>query len=714
MLYLYIHLNIFNYLTMKVSGRSIKSRLEIKPSFKYFLLLSLSFFVGINAVCGSQQKIDSLIKVIKTTKVDTVKIKSLYYISDAYCDSAPRKSFKYAQQSLELSKLIDYKQGMSFSFNAIGRAYYNLGNFDSARICFEKRKELTSSLGDSLGLAGAYDNIGIIYIHSGEYDKALELRKKAIDIYKDHNKKSLVASGYTWIGSIYKSQSKFPEALEYYLEALKIYEDEKDSVTIGFPLLDISSIYRQTNQYELAKQYSHKATKAFQKANNKLAEGVCLYRLSLIYHSEENYKKAIELLLEAKSIFEKINNNYFLNLTKAQLGSSYRYMGDFENAMIFFKEATPYFEQAGDKNLLASLIQNTGTVYLARKEYMKALEFMKRSDELYKELENVISMKAISVNFINIYAHLNMPDSAMKYTERYMELSDSIYNKQNSEAIAEMQTKYETEKKEKEILTLSIENEKEKRKRNLYALSFGIFVLFVILLFLYLNNKKKKNDAILKLQISENDMKALRSQLNPHFMFNCLHSIQSLVNKNQTEIANKYIEDFASLTRLILENSPKSEILLSQEIDILTLFMELEKLSFQKPFEYSVDINSEINPNITYIPPLILQPFAENSIKHGFQNLNITGEIKIIVDKTPTNLIVNIEDNGTGRKLNPEQSLLKPEKNSMGLNIIRERLELISKTKDIKSSFLIEDIVDTTGKPIGTRVKIILPFELAE
>ena len=685
-------------------------------------ILSLFLFTsGITNSFSQQQNIDSLISVLRTTTLDTSKVKVLYKLSDAYTDTKPDKAIEYANQGLSLSKRIDFKKGQSICLNALGLAYYEFGKFDTALVYFENRYEIVSKLKDSLGIAETYDNMGVIYIHFGKTEKAIELRTKANKIYTSLNKKNNLASGYTWIGTIYKEKGEYSIALNFYLKALKIYEEEKNENDIGYPLLNISSVFRYLKQYDQAKRYALDAKTKFSKAKYLKGVGVSLYRLALIYDEEKDYVHTINSLTEAKKIFKEIQDTYFQNLVNLMLGTTHHSMGHNELALNYFNDVLPIALQIGDKELTSTVFQNIGTVYSDRGEFLKALEYMHKSEKILIGIKDNKSLQEISVNFIELYSRINKPDSVVKYLQIYQQLTDTIFSQQNSKSIAEMQTKYDTEKKDKEIAYLNLQAEK-KNNNNLILIS-GFVVLLIISLLGFINfrNKKEKEKAVLNQRAAElsrksteNHLKALRSQMNPHFIFNCVDSIGRLLDEAKIKESKISLLNFSNLTRTVLENSMKSRIPLDEEVDTLKIYMELENVRFRNPFTFSILIQSEIDAKTTLIPPLILQPFVENSIKHGFRNPEKSGNITIEVRRENEYLVCIVEDNGVGRN---QTMNLKPisgfKKESIGVKLTEERLLLINELKNTKSYFLIDDLEDSFNNPGGTRVKMFLPYELS-
>ncbi|MEP6675530.1 MAG: histidine kinase [Ferruginibacter sp.] len=213
-------------------------------------------------------------------------------------------------------------------------------------------------------------------------------------------------------------------------------------------------------------------------------------------------------------------------------------------------------------------------------------------------------------------------------------------------------------------------------------------------------------------EINELRMRALRSQLNPHFIFNALNSIQYFVMDNNTIEASKYLSKFAKLFRLVLDNSEASLVPLQKEIDLLTYYIELEALRFNNNFTYHFEVGDTLNKETDLMPPMMLQPHIENAILHGLSMKKTGGFIILRFKKTGSQTLqCEIEDNGMGRKA---AAVIKQEKfkthESKGLLIIEKRMELVSAQYNVKASYRIEDIYDSNGNAAGTRVTVILPL----
>ena len=205
-------------------------------------------------------------------------------------------------------------------------------------------------------------------------------------------------------------------------------------------------------------------------------------------------------------------------------------------------------------------------------------------------------------------------------------------------------------------------------------------------------------------------MKALKAQMNPHFIFNCMNSINSYILENDKKMASDYLTKFSTLIRLILENSDKQNINLADELAMLETYMQLEQNRLDNKFDYHITVDPFIKTIAFEIPSLILQPFVENAIWHGLAHKKERGKINISIHKNSTGLICIIEDNGIGRS---KASVLKQEQlikhQSMGMKVTEDRLKLLNQLNMERPSVTIIDLFDEKHQPSGTRVEITIP-----
>lgn len=243
----------------------------------------------------------------------------------------------------------------------------------------------------------------------------------------------------------------------------------------------------------------------------------------------------------------------------------------------------------------------------------------------------------------------------------------------------------------------------------------GLIVLSVYVMFrIRLKNIKRtqKMEYDRKVEMSKIELKALRSQMNPHFIFNSLNSIQHYIFNSKSDEAIKYLNKFARLVRIILNNSDKPTVTVAEDIEALRLYLELEQMRFDNKFEYKIELDGSVDEDYDVMPPLLMQPYVENAILHGLNPKQGKGFLNIHIS-TENNLIVcAIEDNGIGRKKAAEIKRTMPgnKHKSLGMKITEDRLKILNELHRSKLNIEIEDLEDASGNSQGTRVVIYIPI----
>ncbi len=242
-------------------------------------------------------------------------------------------------------------------------------------------------------------------------------------------------------------------------------------------------------------------------------------------------------------------------------------------------------------------------------------------------------------------------------------------------------------------------------KSTLFYVLIGLLIIaIVVFVNWYLLKREQKEDQLLN-RIRDAEMVALRSQMNPHFMFNTLNSINSYIIQNKTKDASKYLTSFSKLMRNILDNSKHKFITLDKEIQTLRLYIELESVRLEHFFDYKISTDKNVNTDTTMIPPLVIQPFVENAIWHGLRNKKQDGLISIHISLSDdSTFVINIEDNGIGRKKSAELKTNRTGHKSYGVDITKDRLKMVNPENKVE----IIDLYDNQKNPLGTKVVLTL------
>jgi tetratricopeptide (TPR) repeat protein len=387
-----------------------------------------------------------------------------------------------------------------------------------------------------------------------------------------------------------------------------------------------------------------------------------------------------------------------------------------DDALEYSKEYLKLSEEIGDMEGVATAHISLGIDYLNLKRYKEALSHLEVGLKLGADSENELVLKSAYEGLKKAYAEVGNYKMAYNFALLYQQANDTIFNQNSSRQIAEMQTKYETEKKEQQIILLEKDSviqqaslENQKLIRNAGIASFFILAFVVGLVFNRYKLKQENDRNLLEKNVAQTENQLLRAQMNPHFIFNSLNSIQSYVADHKSGLGQEYLADFAILMRIILENSSKEFVSLSTELESLGLYMKLEQLRFEGKFEYTIQVDPEVEQDLIEIPPMIIQPFVENAILHGVMNKTEKGRIDVSITETSNQLVCVVTDDGIGRAASAQLGRKKKHK-SMGLDVTKNRIKLLTEELGVSGGVDIEDLNDDNGQSCGTSVKITIPI----
>ncbi len=261
-----------------------------------------------------------------------------------------------------------------------------------------------------------------------------------------------------------------------------------------------------------------------------------------------------------------------------------------------------------------------------------------------------------------------------------------------------------------------LNREEDQVQRTLLFALIPVVVAFSFIVFIFYRAKResffKQKEAEFNFNKSELELKALRAQINPHFIFNCLNSIHHYMHGNDVPKAGEYLVKFSQLIRHVLETSSYRMIPLADDLQALKLYMQLEQLRMDHAFDFEITTEADIDIHAVQVPPLLIQPFVENSIWHGLNNRGRDGKISISIKRDENMLRCIIEDNGREGGLKESYDLSNTvKKTSMGMALIHERLQVVNQLYQVKAQYTLAEIVNDKQQKVGKRVTLLLPFE---
>jgi LytS/YehU family sensor histidine kinase len=509
-----------------------------------------------------------------------------------------------------------------------------------------------------------------------------------------------------------------------------------DTESYSNALQQIARIYASIGDHPTAINYYNQVFNFKLQHSNQSDSRVCL-EIGESYMQLKKFDSALlffnrnivftNLAVKDSVVKKPIIENGLLKRSEAFLA-----LKQYDSALAISLACAAYFKSVANASKLMEALLVAGNAYKGKKDFKKVLLTAK---ELVQTgaLNKVVWFNKDAFGLLAAaYHNLHRYDSAYLYLDASNRLRDSLFTTNNYNNIAFFKAMTSNQAAETKISMLNESNRFRQQRLNILIASLVCFVIIGFIVFRNVRLKRKneankrllaenelqiqrleseKKQASLQRRAGELEMQALRAQMNPHFIFNCLNAINHFVLKNETEAASAYLTKFSRLIRMVLENSTHKNILLEDELATLRLYIELEQVRFNKRFKYSISIDRDIDTESIVIPPLLLQPFVENAIWHGLMHKDEEGLLTIDLAIQNSLLYCTITDNGVGRENSSTESFDGPKK-SMGMQLTANRLKMLD--HEGRGVFTVIDLKDANNKPNGTKVIIKIPVNQSE
>ena len=564
----------------------------------------------------------------------------------------------------------------------------------------------------------AKNALGIIYRNISLYEKAINAHIEARNLAQKAENKELEIISLNMLGVAYRRMDLVKPALDYHKKALDIANSIKNpSNTIKHSIAvsqnSMGNIYLAINQYDLAIGQFNKSLKYEKVSNNKLGLAINYQNIGYAKEAKGQLEEALKDYETSLNYNNEIDSEIGRVICYNSIGKIYIKQGKLQEALSIIKEALNKALTIGDQYYIASSYNLLGWTQIELNNIETAEKNINKALILGQQYNLKSNIAEAYKHLSKIYEKKKSYKLAMTFYKNHIDYKESISNERNLQYVNDVIVQYENEIKNSQIKSLAYENElvKSKLERNQRIFWFtltSLITLAIIIVSLYRNHQLQHEKQILTL---EQDM--LRNQMNPHFIFNTLNSIKLYIINNEKENAVYYLNKFSKLIRKILVASTEKEISLEEELNTMKLYMNIENIRFSNEINFKIKINDNINISKIKVPSMVLQPFLENAIWHGLSAKKGHKEICIKVDKKLDNHItISIRDNGIGRKASTEINNKKSlKRKSMGIDLIKARLENFSSNFENKCRLYIKDIMDEKGNPLGTKVIINIPTQ---
>ncbi len=638
---------------------------------KLFILISF-ITISFNIYAQTEKlSLEEKLQLVVTNKYETYK-------------KINRELRKYKKDTNNIKEMIlffsksNYFIGKSYAENMLGIKYRNYSLYQKAITIHKQALKTAININNTEFQVFSLNMLGVVYRRLDANRTALDYSQEALEIAEKVNNpneglKRGIAIAHNSMGNIYLLLKQYNLAIAQFKQSQLIEKEINNSLGLAINYQNIGYAKEAMGEIDEALKYFNKSFEINEKRNNELGKVICNSSIANIYIKQYKLKKALNLINKNLPVVEKLGNKYYHAYELLNLGIVQTKLNNFAIA---------------EKNLFKGL--------KIAKEY------------------NLISAISDAYNGLSeFYEQKNDYQKSLKYYKLAEEYDEKISNERNSQYVNDLIIKYDSEKKNNEIKNLAKQNQIAQlqitKNRNLWIASLSLLLLSgFIVYFMNKNQGLRHEKALVKLEQT-----ALRSQMNPHFIFNSLNSIKLYIIDNEKENAVYYLNKFSKLIRKILAATKEKETTLDDEIETMKLYINIENIRFENSINSKFIIDKNLNINTIKIPSLILQPFIENAIWHGLSSKKGDKSILLTFKKESNSyLIITIEDNGIGRKKSSEIKKNKIHKReSIGIQLTEDRLENFAKSfnNDFDINFI--DLFNKENKPKGTKVILKIPLK---
>lgn len=729
-----------------------KGLIQSLRHFNWFLLLFVLFFQG--AAQAQTKKIDSLKTALNNhLESDTTQVMLYYYLAFEHFRTDMEISNNYLQKAEDLSDSLNFKGGKARVLYLKGILENTKSEYGKSLDYFQQSLDYYRSINDKAGIASIYTAFGITHSDLSQYDKAIEAYTKATEIYEVLKDTTELITCLINSGNTYSESGNLNNAISNYTRALKLSEDSRDEDGISYVQTNLGVVYKKQGNYPLAIDYLNKALEFDMKTNDLLGRALKLHELGEVYNSLNDNEKSLRYHEQSLDYSTKIGNKRLIAMNEASIGNIFKdekaYSKALENyqrsletsrqienvrhtaicynniaevnlllnkpaqARTNFLEARDICVKTNNRDILPTSLLGIAETYVFEKKYQEALGFVNEGKQIAEELELLENQKKAAGLLSIIYENTHLYKKALESHQQFKALNDSLFNKENIEKITQIEYEYKYKqaldsanirelKLTKTVLATS--QDLARSNQNLLWAIIGILLVSILLgsmiFYQKFNTIKVKNQNIIT------EQKLLRSQMNPHFVFNSLSVLQGMILNKEEKKSVNYLAKFSRLLRITLENSRDKMVLLSQELTAVENYMALQNLE-NDAYEFSITIDEGIDGSLFKIPPMLIQPFIENAIEHAFAKQTKDRKIDMHLKYANQELICVIMDNGIG--INSQKEKNGNGKKSLATQITSERLKILSTYFKMKGSVAIEDRTKYNEK--GTVVTLVLPHE---
>ncbi|MBI9069758.1 MAG: histidine kinase [Salinivirgaceae bacterium] len=562
----------------------------------------------------------------------------------------------------------------------------------------KKSEKLIFPVGQMLAL----DRIGLQHRYNEFYDSAIYYHNRSLAFALQMKDSTQLYYNYNNLAQVYRMQDLCVQAISYFHEALKISNAVGNLKSSSYTMNSLGATYVVQKDYEQAMHYFNASAQIAIKRSDKRTLAYNYGSIGEVFLFQNQNDSAMHYAIESEKLIIELGSTRGLAVAKHLVGQAHFALNHLNEAEKYFNLALTYHIKDNNMRYQALCYAYLGKIKLGQHKTDSAEWFLQKAKNFAKTIHSHENLILINNSLFELYKQTNQWKKAVASLQESYSYQDSILNIANAKEIQSLEIAYKTEQKEQKIKLLSAENLiKNQRIKMGFALIIALIISIILGVSMHFLRKKQ---AILKQDKLRQQL--MLSQMSPHFIFNALGSIQNYMYKNDAKKAISYLACFASLTRSILNNSSAEYISLEEEVETLKNYLELEKMRMKTSFNFHINLPDEIEKEFIQIPPMMLQPFVENAIKHGLNNIDYPGELILNISELKDQIKVEIRDNGIG--INKASKIADPNHKSKATEIFKQRLALLKRKYRNIPDPKTQDL--SIENKTGTKVLIYLPI----
>jgi sensor histidine kinase YesM len=709
----------------------------------YFVTISL-LCLFYDCVYAQRTKIDSLKKSLPflndTSKVDCLNVLSLVY---SYLNTDTSKA--YAEKAFANASAINYLKGKVAALNNEARiAGHGFHNYSIQQKISLQTISLCAGINDETILMEANMNLALSLFCQCLFNQSEKVLQTIIGLSNKNGDRKLAGESWAVLACIKFETGDYEQSFNFFNQSLGLFKSTNDAYNTSIVLAKLGDLYRLSGDQKTALNF-YTQSLSYPKGPSLIWHPLAdlgdtyyaIQSIDSVSTDQDDYAQTI------KSLTVKSN---FLLYSNISLAERYITNKKYSKAIVLLRDELKNSIAHQENNQTMRLLLDLGRAYESMKNFPLALYYTKallRNADQHKQKQYLRDGYKL---LYMVYQQQYRTDSAYKYYRSYIDMKDSVAVDEFGKKLALYKAAKENERKQSQITLLSNEktiNLQQLRinEQRLQSIAFKKNILFVSIILLLLLGffivrsmlLKQKNEAHrhaiatkeselqklesnkakteLQKKAAELEMQALRAQMNPHFIFNSLNSINRYIVLNNKTEASACLVKFSKLVRLILQNSASSLIPLEQELEALKLYLELEAVRYNYRFSFDICIQPDLDVAALKVPPLIIQPYAENAIWHGLMHKEQNGSLHIAVFEEQGWLCYKILDDGVGRNKASELQTTSPSKRkSMGMQITASRINMLAQKETSETLITTTDLAGPDGNAAGTEVLVKIPL----